>query len=166
MALRQDDLGVRVGGKKFVDEHDAWNIGNSLVVLAKPRRLEIQRQLLQAYTVIFQELVKLRFLIWPPFAGIFGFQCLKPVGERLGLCCLYDVIRLVAKLVESRLHCYTGSVLLADFAKREYKHMVPVRDMPRASTCISTGRGVVVGTLSMSLLALEDMFDSSVSIGR
>ncbi len=40
--------------------------------------------------------------------------------------------------------------------------MVPVRDMPRANTCISTGRGETAGSSSMSLRVDEDMLDGLV----
>ena len=42
----------------------------------------------------------------------------------------------------------------------ENEHIVPVRDIPKASTCISTGRGETVGNSSMSLPVDEDMLNS------
>ena len=44
---------------------------------------------------------------------------------------------------------------------KENEHMVPVRDIPKASTCISTGRGETVGMSSMSLPVEEDILNSS-----
>lgn len=38
--------------------------------------------------------------------------------------------------------------------------MVPVRDIPKASTCVSTGRGETVGNSSMSLPVDEDMLNN------
>ena len=39
----------------------------------------------------------------------------------------------------------------SSWERRCDEHMVPVRDMPNARTCISTGRGETVGISSMSL---------------
>lgn len=49
---------------------------------------------------------------------------------------------------------------MTELVAKLVEHMVPERDIPRASTCISTSRGVAVGTLSMSRLASKDNFDS------
>ena len=38
--------------------------------------------------------------------------------------------------------------------------MVPVRDIPKVSTCVSTGRGDTVGISSMSLPVDEDILNS------
>ena len=40
------------------------------------------------------------------------------------------------------------------------EHMVPVRDIPKANTCISTWRGETVGISSMSLPVDEDILHS------
>ncbi len=47
-------------------------------------------------------------------------------------------------------------------AEKGNGHMVPVRDIPRANTCISTGRGETAGSSSMSLRVDEDMLDGFV----
>ena len=44
--------------------------------------------------------------------------------------------------------------------------MVPVRDMPKASTYISTGRGETMGIKSISLLGGDDILNNLELIGQ
>ena len=82
--------------------------------------------------------------------GKFGCARLRPYGT---ICSPADEALFAWLEGLSRIHVTGGT-------GKENEHMVPVRDIPKASTCISTGRGETVGILSMSLLVDEDMLNS------
>ncbi len=115
-----------------------------------------------SHAVISKQLVKLYSLIRYSLLGILGSESLKPIFHCFGAVSFYHVVWFVAKLLESNLHCWKRSAVWMRQDLEQNKHIVSVREKSKARTCISTGRGEIEATSSMSLRPFAGILDGQM----